>query len=219
MVLPTREVTWGGRVRGGLMAAALAVALLSLGCVTTGSWWPDENRPPKPCPAYQVVCTWQNNIAFVPDPAHGGQPSPGFAGRVYLFGQNIDHPLLSCGDLVVDLIDEGCQPPRWVERWNLDEETVKRLAKKDMIGWGYTVFLPSKEARPDMTKVRLRAAFAQAGRAPIYTENQVTLSQQNGVMKEREGKFQLPGSNATPGRTPGPPGAGNGSLLPPPTVK
>jgi hypothetical protein len=165
------------------------------GCGTTSTslWNPDA--PPKPTTACQVIATWQNNLAFVPDSMHGGAPMPGFVGRVYLFGAKIDFPVVAEGDLVVDLIDETYHPPRWVERWNLDGENLKRLTKKDFVGWGYTVFLPSKEARPDMTKVRLRTAFQPPQGAPIYADNVVTLSPTNGVIEKGAGKFTLPRPN------------------------
>jgi hypothetical protein len=79
----------------------------------------------------------------------------------------------------VDLIDESCDPPKWVERWNIDNDTLQRLKKKDVLGWGYTVFLPSKEYRPDMSKIKLRTSFQAPKTPPIFTENAVTLAPTN----------------------------------------
>jgi hypothetical protein len=172
----------------------LLLAVLSVGCVTTSGWLHNSD-PPKPGVACQVVCTWQNSVAFVPDPAQGGNAGPGFVGRVYLFGQTMDHPVLAEGTISVDLIEETGSAPVWLERWNLDADTVKRLVKKDMIGWGYTVFLPSKTARPDMSKIRLRTAFTAPNSAPIYAENIVTLSQTNGVIRESTKPLSMPGTN------------------------
>src|SRR5262245_25576719 len=133
--VPALSLTGRAVRRGSLASAVLLVATFSVGCVTTGtSLWPDENAPPKPSKACQVVCTWQNNVALAPDPAHGGAPTPGFAGRLFLFGENIDFPLVAEGSLVVDLIDETYEPAQWRERWNIDAETLQRLLRKDMIG-------------------------------------------------------------------------------------
>lgn len=204
----------GGRLRPALASVGLLMALAA-GCVTTGV---DERpeAPPKPGGvACQVVAAWQNSVMYAADPAHGGNPTPGFAARVYLFGPEVGTPLVAEGDLTFDLIDETTGEPRWLERWTLDPETVKRLLRKDMIGWGYTVFLPSREVRPEMTKVRMRTAFHAAKRAPVYAENAVTLAPTNGVIRTGTAPFHLPGKATTPGA---PPRAENaGPTLPPPT--
>lgn len=186
----------------------LALPLLSLaltGCVTPGSQFIKSMQAPLMGPtACQIVSTWNNSVAFVPDPTKGGMPQPGFVGRVYLFGENIDFPIVAQGEMTVDLIDESCQPPRLVERWNFDPETLGRLVKCDIIGKGFTIFCPSKEYRPDMTKIRLRTGFkATNSSAPIYTENVVTLSTLNGVIREGKGALPTPGKNLPtgPGRT------------------
>ncbi|MFO0844707.1 MAG: hypothetical protein U0797_20305 [Gemmataceae bacterium] len=177
-----REAALSPRLRLALVTPWLA--LLAAGCVTTegGLWpWSGAESCEKPC---QPVCIWQNNVLTVPDSANGGVPVQGFAGRVYLFGTNMDFPLLCDGTLTVDLIDESCDPPKWVERWNIDPETLQRLKKKDVMGWGYTVFLPSKEYRPEMTKIKLKTAFQAPKSPPIFTENAVTLAATNGVIRE-----------------------------------
>lgn len=183
---------------GSLVWAVPLLAALAAGCVTSSSWLSpdDDTLPPKPSQACQVVAVWQNSVAFASDPAHGGNPAPGFAGRVYLFGPNIDFPRTAEGGLVVDMIDETTQPPRWLERWNVDSENLQRLVKKDYIGWGYTVFLPSKELRPEMTKIRLRTAFQAPKGTPVYGENVITLAQDNGVVRQSAAKsFNLPGQS------------------------
>jgi hypothetical protein len=196
--------------RASFFSAVPLLAALAAGCVTTGVGGDKPEPPPKPTAACQVVVTWQNRVQFAADPTNGGAPTPGFAGRVYLFGPDLGFPVVATGTLVFDLYDETAGAPHLIERWNLDPETVKRLLKKDVIGWGYTVFLPSKEARPEMTKVRLRTAFQAAKAAPVYTENVVTLAETNGVIREGTAPFHLP-------RGPRAPAAGN-QTLPPPTA-
>src|SRR5262249_17043389 len=130
--------------------------------------------PPAPTQACQTAGAWQNNVVQTPDPTKNGAPATGFTGRLYLFGPTIDYPLVGEGSLTVDLIDETYEPAVTRERWNIDPETLKRLARKDMIGWGYTLFLPSREYNKEMSKVRLRTSFTQGKAAPLYTENVVT---------------------------------------------
>ncbi|MFO0879227.1 MAG: hypothetical protein U0840_17925 [Gemmataceae bacterium] len=196
--------------RGLLWIAALAVGL-STGCVSTEWTTLKTFGAMQPTKACQIVCTWNNSVALVPDPVHNGQLNPGFVGRIYLFGPTIDYPLLAEGALAVDLFDEAHNPPKWVERWEIDPETLRRLSRKDMIGCGYTVFLPSKEYKPEMSKVRLRTAFKAANEAPIYTENAVTLDIKNGVIREGQTPLGMPGSRS--------PGSSAASTLPPPTPK
>lgn len=202
----------------GIIAGLLAA--LSVGCVATESNFLTRQTPP-PCTgkACQIVCTWMNSVAMVPDPTKGGKPGPGFVGRVYLFGETIDHPLLAQGKLIVDLIEESGPEARWVERWEIDPDTLQRLVRKDLIGWGYTIFLPSKEYHPEMSKIRFRTGFAAEKAAPIYTENVVTLDMTNGVLREGTSPIRLPGGSPT-----GPTQAGPGTApadsgkrtLPPP---
>lgn len=172
--------------RGGW--AILLLTGLTTGCVgTSGSLWSTSMMPTRKVPC-QIVCTWQNSVAFVPDPTRGGNPGPGIAGRLYLFGPEVDFPMEAEGTLTVDLADETNGPPVLLERWIIDPETLCRLRKKDMIGCGYTLFLPWSKYRPDITKVRLRSSFqGPAMPAPVYTENVVTLAQTNGLIREGAG--------------------------------
>ncbi len=177
------------------LLAPLLAALLATGCVVTeGSlcFWHTPGE--KPC---QLVCIWQNHVMTVPDSANNGVPTQGFAGRVYLFGQNMDYPLSARGTLIVDLIDETYDPKKWVERWIFDPDTLQRLKKQDIMGMGYTVYLPSKEYRPDMTKIRLKASFQEADAAPLYTENVVTLSPLDFSMRDSHTPMNLPAMQPT----------------------
>lgn len=220
--VPTRPL----KTSRGPWWVVVLLAALPAGCVSSGMnfLWPGEGQAASGA-ACQVVATWQNNVLQVPDSTKGGQLMPGFAGRVYLFGSNIDFPVVAEGSLIVDLVDETYDPATWVERWNIDAETFQRLMKKDIIGCGYTIFLPSKEYRPEMTKVRLRTCFQPVKGAPIYTENVVTLAATNGVI--REGKpIRRPGAHVAPPAAQSPvvpkvtlpmPQPGQGPALPPPT--
>lgn len=191
-------------LRRGLFWSVALSACLGLGCVTT-DWttsWKTGGPIVNPHKACQIVCTWNNSIAMVPDPLRNGQPNPGFVGRVYLFGPEIGYPLLAEGSLTVDLLDEAYLPPRLVERWEIDPDTFKRLSRKDMIGDGYTIFLPSKEYTPEMSKIRLRTSFKAANEAPIYTENAVTLATGNGILREGQAPLTMPGvPRVSPGTT------------------
>jgi hypothetical protein len=167
---------------------------------------------------HQVAAAWNNQVIFTPDPVHGGTPTPGLAGRLYLFGPEMGHPFAGDGSLVVDLFDEVPGGPDGKpvqrERWNIDKDTLHRLLKKDWVGWGYTLFLPWATYRPEVTQVRLRVCYQPAKGAPIYAEERSTTltppEVANTTSGQKEGPDGLTRTSAkapAPGKTPARPAA------------
>ena len=177
-------------------AAWLVAALAALlpGCV-----WSEWAVLPgtKPPPVCQVQATWQNSVLFTPDPVNNGKMSPGIAGRVYLFGEELKDTLVGDGSLVVELCDPS-PAGECLERWQIDPVTLKRLVKRDnLFGWGYTVYLPWTKLDPDVTKlnkVRMRVRYEPCQGTPLFTEDEVTLSPTNGHVNVQHGgpPMQLP---------------------------
>jgi hypothetical protein len=186
MATPTPQLTRIARVAAG---CGLALALLAgTGCVGLSPFTASNCDPCKDAPTgtpCQVTTTWHREVDFVPDPTHDGQLTPGIAGRLYLFGPEIGFPLLAEGTAVVELFDETPRPtgpnPVALEQWRVDPVTLKRLCKKDTIGWGYTLFLPWGTYRPDIGVVKLKVRFEPAkGGAPLYApESPLTLDHSN----------------------------------------
>jgi hypothetical protein len=180
-----------------LLAVCCLPALAATGCVTWHSLAPGSHSLPTGA-VCQVVATWTNQVAWTPDPTRGGKPAPGFAGRLYLFGPEIDFPLVADGSVVVDLYDAGAVgpdgQPAMLEQWNLDKENLRRLLKRDAIGWGYTLFLPWGTYRPDITRVELKLRFVpEKGPLPLYAASSpLTLT------AESETGPALAGRNSTP---------------------
>jgi hypothetical protein len=170
-------------VRQVALAVRQVAPLLALvaGCVTPPGPQKsaDAAAPPKGT-ACQVVPIWNNQVAFIPDPTQRGAPAPGLAGRIYLFGQELGTPMTTDGTLVVELYDETPPPeqrrraadgrPLPLEVWQFDKDTLKRLLCKDAFGWGYTVFLPWANYRPDIMQVRLRTCYTTPQGIPLYSE-------------------------------------------------
>src|SRR5579885_875781 len=131
----------GPRLGRRLAACCPLLALvLTSGCVGLNPFVAADAPPQgKVC---QVVATWNSKVVTAEDPCHGGAATPGLAGRVYLFGPQIDFPMQGDGGMVVDLYDQTSGKPAMLEEWRLDPATLQRLLRKDVIGWGYTVFLP-----------------------------------------------------------------------------
>jgi hypothetical protein len=170
------------------VAAVLPLAALAGGCVTLDCLRSDDEPPPPGTPC-QVVAWWQPHVVFAPDPARNGVSAPGLAGRLYLFGQEVGFPMVGDGSVVVDLYDEtncpagrpagqapgppagqaGAQPVLQ-EEWRIDPVTLKRLLRRDRIGWGYTLFLPWGRYRPDLTRVQLRVRYVPDHGSPVFAE-------------------------------------------------
>jgi hypothetical protein len=171
----------------------------------------EAGMPPGPQPAAQVIAMWCNQVATTPDPAHNGEPVKGLAGRVYLFGPNIDCPVTGDGSLVIDLfvapIDHGppAQPPAPLEEWRFDRDTLHRLLRRDAVGWGYTVFLPWSTYRPDINQVYLKVRYDPRTGAPLYGAiARITLNRdgvQSGTSADAAARIEL-GKRATPTTTP-----------------
>ena len=123
----------------------------------------------------QIAATWNHQVVFAPDPTHNGAPTPGLAGRLYLFGKEISYPLVEEGSLIVDLYDETKPAaegqPLPLEEWRLDPATLKRLAKKDMIGYGYTLFLPWGTYKPEINQIHLKIRFVTAKGDTFYADS------------------------------------------------
>lgn len=157
------------------LAAALLLAAPAVGCESSKPWVDLGSLSSHTQPVCQVAATWSNQIVYTPDPVHNGVPSPGFAGRLYLFGEPVGAPLVGDGSLVVDLYDETNagpdRPAVHLEEWQIDKDSLKRLLKRDPFGAGYTLFLPWGTCRPGVTKVSLKTRYERPGSTPLYAPN------------------------------------------------
>jgi hypothetical protein len=211
---------------GKLASAALALGVLSLaGCGHTQSWFRPKEEAPPVGPVLQVQAAWENRIVVTQDVVNQGVPLAGIAGRLYLFGHESGNPLLGDGSAVVDLYDvtpETTQgTPKLLERWEVDRDTLRRLARKDMIGWGYTLFLPWSTHRPEINRVQMQVRYLPDKGLPLYSkatavalrsEAPVAVTSQKVVPASRTaaaGPLSSPAT--TPGSNPAP-------AAPPPTV-
>lgn len=167
-----RGPTIGAR-RGPLPIAycLLPFVLCLAGCVNTGAFvLPGvEKLGAAPC---EVVVAWNPEVLFRPDPAHRGTPTPGLGGRMYLFTAGNNCPITGDGCMVVDLY-EDLSPNATVplEEWRFDKDTLKRLLRRDAVGWGYTLFLPWGTYKPEIKQVQLRLRYEPVKGAPLYAES------------------------------------------------
>ena len=154
---------------GGLFLLALCAAP---GCLVLDKCKSCAGIAPPASPPCQVVTTWSHQVHFAPDPVRNGVPGPGLVGRLYLFDEQVKDPLVGDGGIFVELFDDSGPQPGGVkiEEWHIDKDTLKRLAKKDTFGWGYTLFLPWGSYRPDLNKVHLALRYDPEKGSPLFAE-------------------------------------------------
>jgi hypothetical protein len=163
-------------LRPAVLAALALAAVGSGGCVTLQSLCYPEQAPTGP--ACKVVARWEAHLVETPDSVNGGVPLRGLAGRMYLLGPDlptgeVSPPVSGDGEVLVDLYDDRPMAtggvPVALERWQYPPDVLKKLLRKDVFGWGYTLFLPwVKTYRPDIAQVHIRLCYVPPGAAPLY---------------------------------------------------
>lgn len=147
----------------------LSIAALlstSLGCQTLDSWDLFSPTTDKTAPIgkpTEVGAIWQDGVDVQLDRNNGGLPIPGFAGRVFFMQAIPGKPgqgqtVLVDGSLLVMLYDDRPMQngqPTQLETWTIKPEHLPMLIKKDLTGWGYSLWLPWHTYRPDIKNVRL----------------------------------------------------------------
>ncbi|HKB03197.1 MAG TPA: hypothetical protein VKD90_13305 [Gemmataceae bacterium] len=130
--------------------------------------------------ANRLTAAWNNKIIYAPDPTRGGEPVPGLMGRLYLFGPDEKHPLPTEGELIVGVWDNTPKvnggEPALLELWHIDAQTAKKFQRHDLIGDGYTIFLPWSKYHVDLKQVSVRARFNGAdGRCLVASPETLTI--------------------------------------------
>lgn len=145
------------------------------GCMGGTDLIMSQARPTVGVPS-QIISNWMTEIQSPADPTHEGNPLPGLAGRIYLFSEKGDLPILADGQIFIELYDDGPgahgadnvqNPP--IVRCRYDKDALKKLEKHDPIGWGYTMFLPWDNYKPGViNKVRLKVWFERPTGERLY---------------------------------------------------
>jgi hypothetical protein len=142
------------------------------GCAPLAPYVTSTNELPKSSTSVcQAVAQWSNHVHYEPDPINGGVPMPGIVGRLYLFDSEIKYPLVGDGGILVSLFDDSAGKPseKPIEVWYIDPDTLQRLARKDFVGWGYTLFLPWSTYKREITNVHLTVRYDPKQGSPLYT--------------------------------------------------
>jgi hypothetical protein len=114
---------------------------------------------------------WMNTIQMVPDPTRDGMPGPGLVGRMFLFSSD-GKPITCDGTVMVKLYNE--QPAdgsigHEIERWIIDKANLAKMIEKDIVGYGYTMYLPTDTCNSRVTKVHMNVTFTPEKGNPLYS--------------------------------------------------
>ena len=154
----------GSRTIRGLAALSAVCLILASGCTTLDVGLGCGDGPPRG-DVRSVQVRWFPEIASAPDSTRGGAENKGIVGRLYLSGAIA---LKECyeaeGDVTVFLYNDSVPVEQGMEQtpmegWKIDRVTLQKLARKDVVGWGYTLFLPWSSYRPDVTRVHMKLQY------------------------------------------------------------
>jgi hypothetical protein len=161
------------------VAAAFGCLLLAItsGCTvmeTAGLYKAPEVPPPA---VDELLTRWDPYVRFASDTVNPGHTIPGLAGRVYLFNEQLRDGVDAQGHITATLFDmtpvAAGGAPVQVAIWDFDPQSLKKMKKKDMIGDGYTLFLPWEEYRPEIRQVKLKLAYVNKQGQPQYSDESV----------------------------------------------
>ena len=160
--------------RAPRLGAVAPLMVLLAGCVALDKNPDCPEAPPAAGSPCQVASFWDTRIHLTSDPTRNGAQTPTLAGRVYLWGPQMDLPVTGDGSLAVVAYD-GSAPigPNAVplQAWQFDPVTLHRLLRKDMVGWGYTLPLVWPDLPPTLMRVQLRVCYQPANGTPLYSDS------------------------------------------------
>ena len=136
--------------------------------------------PGQPGQAVRLTAAWDNKIVFAPDPTHGGEPVPGLVTRLWIFGPDQSVPLDPDGEILVAMWDNAPKniggTPALIEVWHIDRENAKKFIRPDIVGSGFSVFLPSQKYHIDLKQVNVQVRYNGAdGRNLVSATQTLTL--------------------------------------------
>ncbi len=152
-----------------LKAGALLAALLCApGCTLDQYWTTKDGSPTGGAPCY-VATAWLNRVQYTPDVVNDGAPTPGLVCRLYIFDESETHPMVGDGSVTITLFDDTHGPAAGpLEQWYIDPAALKKFLKKDVVGQGYTLFLPWKSCAAEVVKTHLTVKYEPATGTPLF---------------------------------------------------
>jgi len=149
----------------GLVVGSL-VSLTGLGCQSFSSFSYSsmfEETGPYGKPT-EIGAIWQDGVDVQLDKQHGGLTIAGFAGRIFFMqarpGMPAQTVLINSPMKIMLFDDRQTQgPPVPLETWTILPEHLPLLVKKDVTGWGYSVWLPWNTFDRSIRSVRMTVEY------------------------------------------------------------
>jgi hypothetical protein len=147
-----------------------------------------NTAPAKPGEAARLTVAFSNKVIYAPDPTRGGNLLPGLLGRLYVFSTDEGVPIIADGEIVVDVWDNSSKAaggqPRLIEVWNIDRESFAKFRKRDIIGEGYSIFLPWSTYNVDIRQVNVIVRHTGAdGRVLMSPPETLTVDHANTLQR------------------------------------
>lgn len=147
--------------------------------------------PAQPGEAARLTAAFNNKVIYAPDPTRGGDPVPGILGRLYVFSTDEAVPIIAEGSLIVDLWDNSPNinggKPKLLEVWNIDAESFAKFRKRDIIGEGYSLFLPWSTYNVDIKQVNMIVRYVgKDGRVLISPPEQLAIDHATTLQRAAE---------------------------------
>lgn len=151
----------------GNLVFLISLTILA-GCKTfsdtefTSLW--EEKKAPLGQPT-ELIAFWQDGVDVQLMAHQGGMPSPGFAGRVIFQQQKPGKPAETVavnGTLIVRMFEDkplqgGQLQP--LETWTILPEHLPMMMRKDLSGWGYSLWLPWNTYNNTLRNVRMTVEY------------------------------------------------------------
>ena len=110
----------------------------------------------------RVDTVWQQEVCFAPNTQNGKQV-PGILGRVWLYSPADKNPVDLLGTIEASLVDitpaESGGQAVTLAYYRFNPRELEQLKRKDLLGMGYSLFLPLESYRPDIKQVRIQLVF------------------------------------------------------------
>jgi hypothetical protein len=155
------------------------------------------STPAQPGQAARFTSAWDNKIVFAPDPTHGGEPVPGLVTRLWVFGADQSVPLDPDGEILVAMWDNAPKTnggsPVLLEVWHIDRETAKKFIRPDIIGNGYSVFLPSQKYHIDLKQINVQVRYNGADGRNLVSATQTLALDHSATLQRAAEKLGLKG--------------------------
>lgn len=156
----------------GLILLSSNLACQTLPSMDVTALWAEKPPVGKPT---EIGAIWQDGVDVQLDGQNGGQPTAGFAGRIFFTQARDGQPgqtVLGNGSLQIQLFDDRPTqgPAAPLETWTILSEHQGPLVKKDLVGWGYSVWLPWNTFSRDIRTVRMIVLYTDKDGSSLRSE-------------------------------------------------